>query len=264
MTVEQRQPTFWSQLAIQRRVLWALVMREMITRFGREGLGVLWMMAEPAMFVVGVMVIFSHTERMAKYSVAEYLAVSYPTILFWRNSAGRVLKAIEYNRSLLHYKPIRPMDIIYSRIILEFSGATASFFVLYTVLVVVGICQFPADLLTMILGFFLVLWFSFNFVVLMAALSELSETIERVSHLILYLMLPFTGVFLPTHLLPKKLAELMTYFPLIDAVEYFHHGYYGARMATLYHLDYTIIVLSFFTLFSLSISHFAIRRVQLH
>lgn len=53
MTVEQQQPTFWKQLGIQRRVVWALVMREMITRFGREGLGVLWIMAEPAMFVGG-------------------------------------------------------------------------------------------------------------------------------------------------------------------------------------------------------------------
>lgn len=263
MTANSR-PNFWAQLEIQRRVIWALVMREMITRFGREGLGVLWLLAEPAMFIVGVMIIFSHTEKMAQYSVAEYLAVSYPTLLFWRNATGRLIKAIEYNRSLLHHKPIRPIDIIYSRIVLEFAGATASFLVLYAILVVVGICQLPADLLTMIIGFFLVLWFSFNFVILMAALSELSETIERVSHVILYLMLPFTGVFIPTYVLPKDIGEMFTYFPLIDAVEYFHHGYYGNRMQTLYDLSYTVATLACFTLFSLSIMHVAIRRVQLN
>jgi len=31
--------TFWDQLRIQGRVIWALTMREAITRFGREGLG---------------------------------------------------------------------------------------------------------------------------------------------------------------------------------------------------------------------------------
>jgi capsular polysaccharide transport system permease protein len=264
MSADFRSPTFWEQLRIQVRVIWALIMREMITRFGREGLGVLWMMAEPAMFVVGVMVIFSHTETTAKYSVAEYLAVSYPTLLFWRNATSRMTKAIEANRTLLHHKPIRPIDILYARIILEFAGATASFLVLYAVLVVVGICQLPADLLTMILGYFLVLWFSFNFVITMAALSELSEAIERISHVILYLMIPFSGVFIPTHILPSRIAELLTYFPLIDAVEYFHHGYYGDRMSTLYYLGYTVAVLTFFTLFALSIAHFAIRRVQLN
>ncbi|EKS9799915.1 MULTISPECIES: ABC transporter permease [Burkholderia] len=264
MTVEYRPPTFWEQLRIQGRVIWALVMREMITRFGREGLGVLWIMAEPAMFVVGVMIIFSHTETKAKYSVAEYLAVSYPTLLFWRNATGRVLKAIESNRSLLHHKPIRPVDILYSRIILEFAGATASFLALYVVLVVIGICQLPADMLNMIIGYFLIVWFSFNFVMTMAALSELSDSIERISHVILYLMIPFSGVFLPTYALPPKIGELLTYFPLIDAVEFFHHGYYGDRMHTLYYMEYTVVVLSFFTLFALSITHFAIRRVQLN
>lgn len=95
MNVDHRPPTFTDQLRIQVRVIWALVMREMITRFGREGLGVLWIMAEPAMFVIGVMVIFSHTETTTRYSVAEYLAVSYPTLLLWRNTTGRVMKAIE-------------------------------------------------------------------------------------------------------------------------------------------------------------------------
>ncbi|WP_244105962.1 ABC transporter permease [Burkholderia cenocepacia] len=184
--------------------------------------------------------------------------------MFWRNTASRVIKAIEYNRSLLHHKPIRPIDILYSRIILEFAGATASFFLLYTVLVVIGICQLPADPLSMILGYFLVVWFSFNFVMTMAALSEMSEAVERVSHVILYLMIPFSGVFIPTYVLPPRLAELLTYFPLVDAVEYFHYGYYGDRMPTLYYLGYTVTVLLFFTLFALSIAHIAIRRVQLN
>lgn len=263
MTVDYRPPRFLEQLRIQLRVIWALTMREMITRFGREGLGVLWLLAEPAMFIVGVMIILSHMEKIPRYPVAEYLAVSYPTVLFWRNTTGRVTKAIESNRALLHHKPIRPLDILYSRILLEFAGASASFLVLYVVFVAIGVCQFPADLLTMILGYFLLMWFSFNFVLTMGALSELSETVERVSHIILYLAIPFSGVFLPTYILPPHIAELMTYYPLIDAVEYLHHGYYGDRMPTLYHLDYTVAVLSFFTLFSLSLAHVAVRRVQL-
>ena len=58
MTVESSL-TFREQLRIQGRVIWALTMREVITRFGREGLGAFWLIAEPSMFIVGVMVIFS-------------------------------------------------------------------------------------------------------------------------------------------------------------------------------------------------------------
>jgi capsular polysaccharide transport system permease protein len=270
MTAEANSPApdnsdrrFWHQLKIQSRVIWALTMRETITRFGREGLGTIWMVAEPAMFIVGVMVIFSHIESNATFSVAEYLAVSYPTILLWRNGTNRVTKALEINRALLHHQPIRPFDIIYSRILLEFSGAAGAFFILYLIFVQLGICMWPADILTMALGYIMVIWFSFAFVLIMAALAELSETIERVSHIILYLMLPFSGVFIPLYAVPEQFRELLLYFPLVDAVEYFHRGYYGERMPTYYHLSYSAFVILAMTLFGYSLTNIAIKKLQL-
>lgn len=257
-------PSFWHKLRIQRRVIWALTMREAITRFGREGLGSIWMVAEPAMFIIGIMTIMSLVDSNAQYSVAEYLAVSYPTLLFWRNGTNRVTKALEVNRALLHHNPIRPIDIIYSRILLEFAGGAAAFFFLYLIFVQLKICHWPADTLTMAIGYCLVIWFSFAFVLIMAALAELSETIERVSHIILYLMLPLSGVFIPAYVVPENFRELLLAFPLVDAVEYFHKGYYGARMPTYYNIGYTVFATLAMTLFGFSIINIAIRRVQLN
>lgn len=237
-------------------------MRETITRFGREGLGAIWMVAEPAMFIVGVVIIFSHIENNASFPIAEYLALSYPTMLLWRNGTNRVTKALEINRALLHHQPIRPIDIIYSRILLEFSGAAGAFFTLYLIFVQLGICQWPSDALTMALGYLLVAWFSFAFVLIMAALAELSETIERVSHIVLYLMIPFSGVFIPLYAIPSQYRELLLYFPLVDAVEYFHSGYYGSRMPTYYNLTYSIFLILAMTLFGFALTNIAIRRVQ--
>jgi capsular polysaccharide transport system permease protein len=263
MTAEP-QIAFGRQLRIQGRVIWALTMREVITRFGREGLGAFWLLAEPAMFIVGVTIIFSYIDNLGTYSVAEYMAVSYPTLLLWRNGTGRVAKCLEVNRSLLHHQPIRPIDIIYSRILLEFCGAAGSFVVLYLIFVQLGVCQWPADLLTMCLGYFLVVAFSFAFVMIMAALAELSDTFERVSHIILYLMLPFTGVFIPLFLVPAQYRAQLLYFPLIDAVEYFHHGYYGDRLPTYYHLGYAVFTIIGMMLFGYALVNIAVRKVQLN
>ena len=98
----------------------------------------------------------------------------------------------------------------------------------------------------------------------MVALAELSETIERVSHIILYLMLPFSGVFIPLSAVPEKFRELLLYFPLVDAVEYFHSGYYGDRMTTYYHLGYTLFAILAMTLFGYALTNISIRRVQLN
>ena len=250
-------------MRIQGRVIWALTMRETITRFGREGLGAFWLFGEPAMFIVGVMIIFSFIETGARYSVAEYLAVSYPTLLFWRNGTNRVVKCIEINRALLHHQPIRPIDIIYSRILLEYSSSIAAFAILFLTFIWLGICTWPADTLKMVIGLLLVVWFSFSFVLIMAALAEFSDTIERISHIVLYLMVPVSGVFIPLYAVPEEYRKYMLYFPLIDAVEYFHAGYYGERMPTYYNLGYAFIAISAMTLFSLALTRLSIRRIQI-
>lgn len=257
--------SIWYQLKIQGRVIWALTLRESITRFGREGLGALWLILEPAMFIIGVMVIFSqlHSDH-AGFSYAEYLAVSYPTLLFWRNGTGRVIKAIEINRSLLHHLPIRPIDIIYSRILLEFSGAAGSFIILFTILIYLDICQWPADILVMTYGYLLLIAFSFAFVMIMAALAELSDAMERVSHIILYLMIPFSGVFIPLYTLPEQAREYLLYVPLINAVECFHAGYYGDRMQTYYDVPYTIFSILVMLLFAYALTNISIRKVKAH
>lgn len=255
--------SFTHQARLQGRVIWALTMREVITRYGREGLGTIWLVAEPAMFIIGVMLIFSHMEANATYPVAAYLGISYPTILLWRNGTSRTSKCLEINRALLHHQPIRPIDIVYSRILLEFSGAAAAFILLYLAFVALGICTWPQDILKMTLGYILIGAFSFGFVLVMAALSELSDTFERVSHVLLYLMLPFCGVFAPLYAIPPTFREPLLYFPLVDAVEYFHSGYYGSRMPTFFHLPYTIFAITLLILFGQTLMSKAIARVKI-
>ena len=52
-------PSLLRSLGVQRRVLYALMMREVITRFGRQNLGVLWVFVEPMIFTLGVAAIWT-------------------------------------------------------------------------------------------------------------------------------------------------------------------------------------------------------------
>lgn len=223
----------------------------------------LWMIGEPAMFVIGVMIIFSLIDQgYGSISVGEYMAVSYPTLLFWRNGTGRVVKALEINRALLHHRQIRPIDIIYARIILEFSSGVAVFFFLLPVFIFVGICHMPENMFQMCIGYILIIWFSFAFVMIMAALADLSETVEKISHIVLYFILPFSGVFLPAYVVPEPYRDYLLYFPLVDAVEYFHAGYFGGRMVTYYHLEYTVFAILCMTVFAYMLVYVAIGKVK--
>ncbi len=51
--------SFLRSLQAQGRVVGALIMRELHTRYGRENIGYLWMILEPMMFAAAVAVLHS-------------------------------------------------------------------------------------------------------------------------------------------------------------------------------------------------------------
>ena len=51
-----------SAISRQSRVIGALVMREMTTRYGRQGLGFAWVIGEPLIFCFGVLILWTATK----------------------------------------------------------------------------------------------------------------------------------------------------------------------------------------------------------
>jgi capsular polysaccharide transport system permease protein len=54
-------PSLLRSLAIQWRIIQALMMRELITRFGRENVGILWLFGEPMIFTLAVTTLWTAT-----------------------------------------------------------------------------------------------------------------------------------------------------------------------------------------------------------
>jgi capsular polysaccharide transport system permease protein len=50
--------SFWRGLRIQWRVVCASLIREIYSRFGREGLGFAWIVAEPLVFAIPVLLVW--------------------------------------------------------------------------------------------------------------------------------------------------------------------------------------------------------------
>src|SRR5207248_8707633 len=71
-----------SGLRIQTRVTGALIMREIVTRYGRHNIGFMWVFAEPMMFTLGVVIVWSllrtHTTRLP---VIPFVVTGYSSLL---------------------------------------------------------------------------------------------------------------------------------------------------------------------------------------
>jgi capsular polysaccharide transport system permease protein len=62
MTDKMSYSVFTRGLKVQCRIIWALILREIITRYGRENLGILWFFAEPLLFITGIAILWSNLD----------------------------------------------------------------------------------------------------------------------------------------------------------------------------------------------------------
>ncbi len=145
--------SFFQSLAIQGRVLHALMMRELITRFGRDNLGVLWLVGEPMIFTLGVTTLWSAaglSHGGTGLPIVAFAVTGYSSVLMWRNAATRCSAAIEQNKPLLFHRSVLIIDVFLTRIALEVIGATSSFIILSLFFGFIGWMPAPHDLLVVL------------------------------------------------------------------------------------------------------------------
>ena len=221
-------------LAIQLRIINAVLLREVITRYGRRGLGVLWVVMEPMLFTLGVAALWALVldRSFSNLPIIAFAITGYSSVLMWRNVASRCSKAIEPNFALMYHRNVKVIDIFLSRIVLEWVGATASLLILTLFFAGIGAMELPHDLLPVIGGWLLLAWFSLGLGFLVGAISERSETFERIWQVVTYLMFPLSGAVFMVDWLPKPAQDAILWFPVVHGVEMMRHGYFGDVVRT--------------------------------
>lgn len=247
--------TFVGSLRIQTRVIGALFLREIITRYGRHGLGFLWLFLEPMMFSVGVTILWTvagmvHT-RGNSMPMAGFALTGYSSIVLWRNMVNRLANNTSYNKGLLYHPNVRVIDLIYSRALLEFAACTMSLVLLTFVFWGLGLMDLPVDPLKAFAAWVLFAWFVFAVGMLAAFMGESSEIFERVVHISLYLTLPLTGAFTMVSWVPASIQEVLLYSPLVNGVEMLREGYFGQSIHARYSVSFLIVVNLVLTLLGL-------------
>lgn len=183
---------FFQAAKVQVRVIKALILREMITRFGRHNIGFLWMFVEPMMFSIGIAILWTYLGGHAKgvITAAGFALTGYSAIVVWRNCVSRTLSSIKANKALLYHRLVTIFDIAMSRALLEWAAVTVSFVTLTIIFTELGLMSLPADPLQAVMAWALLGWFVVVAGLIAVYLDERSEIFERVWHVAMYLTLP--------------------------------------------------------------------------
>ena len=237
-----RPPSLWGSLRINRRIVGALLVREMLTRYGRHNIGFLWLFVEPMLFTLGVTALWTATKSVhgSDLPIVAFALTGYSSVLLWRNMPGRCIGALWANVSLMYHRNIKVLDVYLARLLLEFGGATISFAVLAIVFITVGILALPEDFLEVVAGWLMLAWFGAALAIFLGALSHHSELVDKLWHPASYLLFPLSGAAFLVDALPKAAQEAVLYIPTVHGVEIVREGWFGSQARAHYDVAYSL------------------------
>ncbi|WP_295492033.1 ABC transporter permease [Sphingorhabdus sp. EL138] len=232
-----------SSINVQVRVIYALLVRELLTRYGRNNVGFVWLILEPMLFTLTITAIWTATQSIhgSDLPIVAFAVTGYSAMMMWRNMPGRCIGALTSNKPLLFHRQVRPLDVYVARNFLEFIGSSVAFIFLITAFWSVDWMKLPEDALQVLGGWLMLAWFGMGLALLLGAISERSELVEKLWSPMSYLLFPFSGAAFIADSLPERVREVLLYLPMLNCVEFIREGYFGSMMKAHYDMAYVAI-----------------------
>ena len=254
----------WRELVRQRRIIWALSLRELATRYGRENLGFLWVIIEPLMFCASVSIMwgfikppYDHGIRVVPFTVTGYMP-----ILLVRHVLLHGMYAARVNAPLLYHRQVGILQLFFARAVVETLGVTFAFLVIAAALIPTGLLPVPQDILLVYGGWFLLACMGFGLAMMFGSLFEIFEPVERIVSVISYIMVPASGLFYMASWVPERYRGYVTKIPFLNCEEMIRGGFFGETVKTYYDVPYTIAWAGGFVLAGLILATFVRGRVH--
>lgn len=262
--ITKRESDLWQLLQgwrIQARTIHALIIRDLMMRYGRDNIGFAWVVLEPMILTAGVMSIMQFMGKDKEgLKVIEIILTGYMPLTLWRHLTGPVVNMFRSNVAMLYHRQITLLDIVAARQILEIIGTSAALLIVYGSLSLANIVAPIQHLDMFLLGWMMMAWIGGAFGTILAVLTERYEVAERFVQPIQYLNIPIAGTFFLVDWMPHWAQQLLLYHPLVHCYEVFRTGYFGDAIVTHYNLWYFSAVTFCFTFLGL----WGLGRIRAH
>ncbi len=263
---DPRSETFYDGFITQMRVIGALVMREIHTRYGRDNIGYLWLIGEPLVLASAIAAIHSHgqTQYGSDIRPLSFAIVGYTTYIIFRGIVNRSEGTLESNAPLLYHRMVTVMDIVIARVILESAGVFLAYCVLMVLCVSLGVASPPARPLYLLAGQATMVWMAFAQSLILTALTHDSPLIARLTHPYTYLMIPISGAWIRMEAVPNPYRYYLSWAPLPNIFELTRYGQFESCDLTYFDGYYLYGMCLVLTWIGLVMMRMARRRVHLH
>ena len=233
-------PTLADCARTQLRVIGALVIREMHTRFGRHRFGYLTLFFEPLLLAIGVGIIHQlHKGERGVRGSFEMYAIGYVLFMKLRQMIMRAHGTIPSNAALLFHRQVALPDLFFARHLIETAACTGVLFIMTFAGIAMG-GEIPDSPIKMLAAAALMFLLAQGLALMVGAATAEWHGVERFIHLLTYLFLPISGLFFMLYWLPPWLQDLAVWVPTVHIFELLRDGQFGEKYWTQYDILYVI------------------------
>ena len=244
----------------QQAVLRALVMRELQSRFGRDNIGYLWVIAEPLMLASVITMLHLVIQGYVLMGMGPYpfTLLGYCIFIIFRNTFNRSEGLLNQSTNLFYHAQVSAFDVILAKSIVEALACSSALVILMTVGIMVGLADLPARPAYLIAAIFAMTTVTFGMSLLCAAGTYKSHVLGHFIHPFSYFMMPLSGAFVTMSFLPPWARSIMAWNPLMNIFEIARYGQF--EVASDQYLDPPFLIA--FCAVVVLLGMIAIRRVR--
>lgn len=210
-----------TSLQIMRDTVFALMMRELKTRFGAKKLGYFWAIAEPAAQASIMAIMFSFIGRtsLSGVPVALFMISGIMPFKFFSKLMTQLAGSVKANKALFTYRQVSIIDPLITRLVIEVATYIIVFCIILSVMAWLGLDIAMQDFLTFLLINILLIFLSLGVGVLLCVASAYWEDTVKVVGMMIMPMYIMSGIFFTATMIPQKYLYLFDWNPIFHIIE---------------------------------------------
>jgi capsular polysaccharide transport system permease protein len=210
-----------TSLQIMKDTVFALMMRELKTRFGAKKLGYFWAIAEPVAQASILAVMFSIIGRssLAGVPVALFMISGIMPFKFFSKLMPQLASSVQGNKALFTYRQVSIIDPLATRLIIEVVTYIVSFCIILAAMAWIGFNVEMQNFLAFLMVNILLISLGLGMGILLCVASAYWEDTAKVVAMFMTPMFMISGIFFTATMIPQKYLYLFDWNPIFHIIE---------------------------------------------
>lgn len=228
--------------SIQCTTLNALIIRESRTRYGASSFGYLWAIILPVAWIFTFYCIFLATGRIVPFyeGITPFIASGIITYHAFQKTYDFTAKAIKNNKALLYFHRVQPIDLFFSRAMLD-GGTYITIFFIIILSDMMWFSQYSFSNIFYILGGLILSSFlGTGLAICIAAIALTSHSIFNTVSVVLRPLFFISGIFFLPANIPHFALEFLQYNPIMQLIDLVREGLFVSYTSMIFNLSYVL------------------------